>query len=237
MTALVASVLGASLLGSAHCAAMCGAFACTAADVDSRAWARLRASATYHGARLVAYLALGAIAGAAGAGVDAVLPWRTFGRPAAVIAGTVLVAWGVVRALAWFGVRVPGSGGVPGASWAAAALRRGGGGSPSARAALLGLVAPLLPCGWLYAFVAPAAASGSAWNGAVVMAVFWVGTVPALAAVALGLHRAFGPARRVLPLITAVAFVAIGTVAIVRAAHDAPAGTHSHAPARGDVRR
>jgi hypothetical protein len=213
---------------------MCGAFACTAADVDAHPGARLRASVAYHLARLAGYLAIGAVAGAAGAAIDSSVPWSVFGRPAAVAAGAILVAWGLARALAQFGVHVPWAGTAFGATLAAGVLRRGTGGSPLVRAMLLGLIAPLLPCGWLYAFVAPAAASGSAWNGALVMAAFWMGTVPALAAIAAGLHRAFGPARRALPLVTAVALIAVGAMTIARATRTGAPPAHVH---DGNVRR
>ncbi len=45
---------------------------------------------------------------------------------------------------------------------------------------LLGFVTPLLPCPWLYSFVALAAASGSSLNGMQLMGAFWIGTLPAL---------------------------------------------------------
>lgn len=230
MTAVVASVFVAAFVGSAHCAAMCGAFACTAADVDARGIARLRASIAYHGARLGGYLFLGLIAGAIGAGIDSTVALRGIARPAAFFAGLVLIGWGGSRALALAGIRVPRLPSVAVSGAIARLLRRGADRSPVARAALLGAVAPLLPCGWLWAFVATAGATGSAWQGAVVMAAFWAGTVPALAAVAIGAQRALGPARRLLPAATAVAMLLIGSMTIVRAVRgDLPA---AHGPSQ-----
>ncbi len=230
MTAMVASVFVAALLGSAHCAAMCGAFACTAADVDARGVGRFRASIAYHGTRLAGYLLLGLIAGAVGAGIDSAVTLRGITRPAAFFAGLVLVAWGTSRALALAGVRVPRLPSVASHGVIAGLLRRGADRSPVARAALLGAVAPLLPCGWLWAFVAPAAATGSPWQGAVVMAAFWAGTVPALAVVAIGAQRALGPARRFLPAATAVAMLLIGTMTMVRAVRGELPAAHAHTP-------
>lgn len=232
MTAMVASVFVAALLGSAHCAAMCGAFACTAADVDARGIGRFRASVAYHSTRLAGYLLLGLVAGTIGAGIDSAVTLRGIARPAAFFAGLVLIGWGASRALALAGVRVPRIPAVGSGRTIAGLLRRGADRSPMARAALLGAVAPLLPCGWLWAFVAPAAATGSPWQGAVVMAAFWAGTVPALAVVAIGAQRALGPARRFLPAVTAAAMLLIGTMTIVRAVRgDLPATqAHAHAP-------
>ena len=48
------------------------------------------------------------------------------------------------------------------------------------RATGLGLLTPLLPCGFLYTFVLLAAGTGSAVQGAAVMAILWLGTAPAL---------------------------------------------------------
>lgn len=231
MTALLLSAFGAALLGSAHCAAMCGAMACASADVSAQPRERLRASSAYHVARLAAYLLLGALAGALGAGVDATLAMRGVIRPAALVAGIVLVAWGTLRALAFTGVRVPRFAAAGFArSLVSPVLRGVANRRPVARAALLGAVAPLLPCGWLYAFVAPAASTGSATNGALVMAAFWAGTVPALAAVTLGLHRALGPARRFLPFATALALIAVGSLTVVRALQAGPPRAHQHTP-------
>jgi sulfite exporter TauE/SafE len=59
---------------------------------------------------------------------------------------------------------------------------------PVPRAALLGLSTTLVPCGWLYAFVATAAGTGDAASAMGAMFVFWVGTVPALVAAGFGLR-------------------------------------------------
>jgi sulfite exporter TauE/SafE len=59
------------------------------------------------------------------------------------------------------------------------------------RGFLLGFALSALPCGMLYAALAAAAASGSALAGALAMLSFVVGTVPALAGVAV-LGRFFG---------------------------------------------
>jgi sulfite exporter TauE/SafE len=85
---------------------------------------------------------------------------------------------------------------------------------PTARAALLGLLSAALPCGWLWAFVVVAAGTGSIVGGALVMATFWLGTVPmmvGLGAFAAPIVRRIG-AR--LPFVTAAALVALGILAL-----------------------
>jgi sulfite exporter TauE/SafE len=46
----------------------------------------------------------------------------------------------------------------------------------------LGLLSMFLPCGWLYTYVLAATASQSPYSGALVMLLFWLGTIPALSA-------------------------------------------------------
>jgi len=52
--------------------------------------------------------------------------------------------------------------------------------SPVTRAAMLGVVTPLLPCGLLWAAFAGASVAGSATSGATVMAAFALGSLPLL---------------------------------------------------------
>jgi len=229
VTTIAVSAFIAALLGSAHCAAMCGAFACAAADVAPGQWARLRASATYHAGRLASYVALGAAAGAVGARLDAAAVVRNTVRPAGVAAGVVLILWGAGRLLAMSGARLPR---VPAPRIAArlmsAGLRNVAKRPPRVRAAALGLLAPLLPCGWLYAFVASAGATAAPITGAAVMAGFWLGTVPALAVVSLGLHAALGHARRFVPLVTALALIAVGSLTVVHGLRGGVSTHHAH---------
>lgn len=231
MIALVASVFVAALLGSAHCAAMCGGLACFVSGNSRDA----RATAAYNGGRLFSYAVLGALAGAAGAGFNQAGGVVGIARPAAIVAGTLMIIWGGATALAAAGVPMP-------SLRAPAAAQRLLGGvmravrerSPAQRGLLLGLLTPLLPCSWLYAFVATAAATGSAPRGLAVMAVFWAGTVPAMATLGLGVQAALGPLRKRLPAITAATMVVIGLLTITgkfsAMVHSPPSvSAHGHA--------
>jgi sulfite exporter TauE/SafE len=82
------------------------------------------------------------------------------------------------------------------------------------RAWLTGLLTTMLPCGWLYVFVATAGGSGSIRTGVLTMAVFWLGTVPALLAVGLGAQRLFGPLRQRLPMLSAALVLVMGLLSI-----------------------
>ncbi|MCU0635621.1 MAG: sulfite exporter TauE/SafE family protein, partial [Gemmatimonadaceae bacterium] len=73
MTALLA-LLTASLLGSVHCAAMCGGFVCLYAGVGQPGSAARHVSggahAAYNAGRLVSYTLLGLLAGTIGQGIE-----------------------------------------------------------------------------------------------------------------------------------------------------------------------
>jgi sulfite exporter TauE/SafE len=200
------AILAASVLGSVHCAAMCGPFVLLYAGDTSRAW---RSHVAYNLARLTAYVALGATAGLLGAGVDhAGATFLGIQRVAAVAMAVVIVGMAVVPLL---------HRGVTGAAGPIARLRarvirkRRPGPGP---AALVGLLSGLLPCGWLWSFVALAAASGSAAAGALTMATFWAGTAPALVGVGWILRRLSLPVRRHAPLFSALAILLAGGIAL-----------------------
>ena len=216
MSALVFSVFVAALVGSVHCAGMCGSFACLASGGDaSRGGSALRSTAAYNLGRLLSYMTLGAVAGAAGAGLDKMGAVAGLARPAAIVAGVLLILWGLASLLATFGVRLPALAVPPAlASRIARGVRAVQDRPPVVRGLALGVLTAALPCGWLYAFVATSAAAGSALHGATVMAAFWTGTVPMMAAVGLGAQRLLGPARKHLPAFTAVVLVVLGSLTV-----------------------
>lgn len=174
-----------------------------------------RTHLAYHLGRLLSYVMLGVAAGAFGAGVDHLGALAGVVRLAAIAAGLMMVLWGTATILTTLGVRLPAR---QAQAWAmrpllsaAARARRW---PPVARAGGLGLTTALLPCGWLYAFVAVAAGTGSPVGGALAMLVFWTGTVPALVALGLGVQRLAGPLRVRLPVVTAAVVVILGVITI-----------------------
>lgn len=233
----VLAILAASLLGSVHCAGMCGGLACLYADPSARRPGLPHA--LYNLGRLASYATLGAVAGALGGGVDRFAAAAGWARVAATIAGALMIAYGFARLAATIGVRLPplGTGRLLRTPIARALAWGRGRGAP-VRGAVTGLATGLLPCGWLYAFVLTAGATGSAASGALVMAVFWLGTLPVMLAVAVGVQRGAGALGRRLPTLAAATLVIVGALTVagrvtvdpLRAAR--PRGTHgAHAGA------
>lgn len=158
----------AGLVGSPHCIGMCGGFAMACATGRDRGLA-------WHLGRLSTYAVLGAVAGAFGA----VIPGPTW--VAATISAVLMVWFALV--LGGF-VREP-SIRIPGVQRLAT---RAASESGAAWRYVFGLATGFLPCGLVYAALAIPVASGSAAVGALAMVGFGLGTMPALAAVTLGLR-------------------------------------------------
>lgn len=226
MIPLITAVFVASLVGSLHCAGMCGAFlAFAVGDSDQTPGQRTRLSVAYHGGRLATYTLLGAVAGGVGALLELGGALAGVSRLAMMLAGAVMVGFGLSVALTAMGRRVPRMP-IPGLIQKAlhtghsAAMRF----SPVKRALAIGLLTTLLPCGWLYAFAAVAAGTASPILGAVTMAVFWVGTLPVLVSLGMGVQRLAGSLGKRLPYAMSLVLILVGLwTLIVRGGLDASA--------------
>ena len=208
---VLGGVLVASLLGSGHCAGMCGAIMAFAVGAgESGVQRRWRAHAAYHSGRLVMYTLVGVGAGGVGAVVDLGGGAVGLQRSAAIIAGSLMVGAGVSMLLArrGRGLSLP----VP-RRWQALlerAHRAAFSMPPSRRALIIGLLTPMLPCAWLYLFALVAAGTGSPFLGGAVMGVFAIGTMPILALLGAGVQTLLGPLRSRLPALTALIVIASG---------------------------
>lgn len=186
----------AGLAGSPlHCAPMCGGFVLgQVADRMARIevqgmceWRRVSAGALvpYHLGRITTYAGLGAVA-AWGGGWLAQLPW--VGALLLGIAALLFLAVALRRLGRW----LPAPSGaltIRISAWLRAPAARIDRTRPMG-GYLLGVLLGFLPCGFLYAALAAAAATGSPLAGALGMAAFGAGTVPALIAIGVAGHAA-----------------------------------------------
>jgi sulfite exporter TauE/SafE len=164
----------------------------------------------YHTARLLSYAAVGALFGLLGAAFDLGGALLGLHRTAAFLAGGMMVVVSITIALSSAGWRPP--------QLSSSYLRRlmlfgnrlAAGWAPLPRAATIGVLTACLPCGWLYAFALIAAGTGHVLSGMSVMIAFWLGTVPVLAALGVGVQTLVGTVGRRLPLVTALLLVALG---------------------------
>jgi sulfite exporter TauE/SafE len=214
---LLVPIAAASLLGSLHCAGMCGGFVAMVGG-GTTGGARWRAQLWYNAGRLLSYAALGAAAGTLGHALDLAGNAAGIGRIAALVSGSIMIVWGMGALLETQGVRVFR------ASWALpkrvseglAALHR----LPASwRGLVLGLTTTLLPCGWLYAFAVTAAGTASPLQGALLMAAFWTGNVPVLLGLGVAVSAAVGRVRRHVPLLSAAVIFGVGLFTVTARAN------------------
>ena len=228
MIALLSAILVASLVGSVHCIAMCGPL--VGLHGGARTW---RLALVHALGRASTYVVLGILAGAVGQGLDLAGRMATVQHVATIVAGVLILGWGgyaIAVARGW----------IRGAAARGALFERAlvqlGGKRQARRAWTIGALTGLLPCGWLWAFVVSAAGTASPVTGALVMATFWLGTVPAMT----GVLTLGGPLveriRRRMPAITAGLLIVLGLTTLAARWPDAgPAGVeqpHCHARTR-----
>lgn len=211
------AVAGASLVGSVHCAAMCGGFvaAYTGGDGASRT-ERLLSHLFYNAGRLVTYTALGALAGALGSALDLAGRAAGIAEVAALATGILLVCWGLSglaqgSRLVRLKTRAPRALASRFTTFLAGFRAK----PRPLRAAVLGLTSTLLPCGWLYAFAALAAGTGSAVGGARLMTAFWVGSLPMLLGLGFSLQTAARRLQARLPRLRAALVTLVGVATLL----------------------
>ena len=214
------------LLGSAHCVGMCGGFVALLGHTGSPGRARHRQTAYFAG-KTATYAAMGALAGIAGGALGIALSSFQGVLSVALGLGLVAVGLGLCGVLS----RLPGAGRVSAraAAYFGPAIRRLVQRETPAALFGLGALNGLLPCGLVYGMLAKAATTGSAVGGALTLAVFGLGTVPALALVG-SVGALVPPARRRwLQRAGGVLVVALGVLTIARVAAavalSAPTGT------------
>lgn len=219
MSTLLPAILTASLVGSVHCAGMCGplvAFVVGGGDAPAGRRGALRLQAAYHLARGAGYATLGLVLGLVGHLVDIAGVLAGLAPLAATLAGVTLLLTGLALLARHLGAHVPKAH-LPAPLQAAVrrmqarALRL----PPTARALAVGASTTLLPCGWLYAFAVTAAGTGAPLAGAAVMGAFWLGTVPILGLVGVGVQGIKGALGPTLQVAASVALLLLGAWTLV----------------------
>nr|BFD60176.1 hypothetical protein CKG001_22830 [Bdellovibrio sp. CKG001]BFD66259.1 hypothetical protein HAGR004_12810 [Bdellovibrio sp. HAGR004] len=175
---LALGILSSSFFGSWHCAGMCGPVA-TLMSARHSLW-------SYHLGRLISYVLLGILAGSLGQfflNSDFILlRWISAILLALVLilSGLNLVAPASIRQKlsSWKGAHS-----ILGVIKRLQAFHIGKSGF------VVGLLTALLPCGWLYTYVTAAIATQSPWAGALTLALFWLGGLPALSAVPMMVRK------------------------------------------------
>ena len=182
----LAGGLLAGFASSLHCAGMCGGIASglmLTLSPDGRTSSRARIILLVQLGRVAAYVLAGATVGLVGSSV-----YFSFDRTEAHL----LLRWAGAVTLVYIGLSVAGwapslAGMDRIATRVVSLLRAPAGWSlPAASPVLAGFLWGFLPCGMVYAALFYAMLSGSIGGGAVIMAGFGLGTVPAVVGAAFG---------------------------------------------------
>lgn len=204
----IVSGFAVGIVGSMHCAGMCGPLA-IALPVPQTGRARYIAGRVlYNLGRVVTYMVLGAVAGLVGRRLFMAGAQQTV----SIVIGALMLLFVLAPALLR---RLPGGGTLiarvtsPVRTALGRLLQR----SSVLALFLLGLVNGLLPCGLVYVALAAAITSGDTLSGVLFMAGFGLGTVPVMLAIALVGKQLQGGLRRrlstLLPVFTGVIAVLI----------------------------
>jgi len=200
------------LLGSAHCAGMCGGFVMAVTETAGSSQQRRLHQALYFLGKTATYAVLGALAGAFGHALGTLFTGMQNVLSITLGVFLVVIGLGLIGVVKRFeGLRFFSqlSGFSTALSWL---LRR----PRPASIFGLGLLNGLLPCGLVYGMLAMAAATGSPVQGALTMGVFGLATIPALYLVAIAgsLMRPVWRAR--FHLASGILVIVLGLITIAR---------------------
>jgi sulfite exporter TauE/SafE len=224
---LLWTALALGLVGSLHCAGMCGPLALALPVVGNTRLSFTAGRALNNLGRITTYAAIGAVFGLLGqtltlAGLQR---WVSLGAGLAILAGLLLSSRFALEAPAWQTV-----------AW----LKNAFGTLIKRRTAgslfVLGAINGLLPCGLVYIAAAGAAATGSALKGIACMFAFGLGTLPVMLGIGLagrGVQTAF---RARLQKLVPASILLMGVLLVLRGmglgipflSPDLTAGTDCH---------
>lgn len=211
MGVLLGTVFVASLLGSLHCVGMCGPFALLAGSGREQRSAAVLPTAAYSFGRLVTYSVVGLVFGSLGMALNQGAGFSSMQQTATWFAGGLMILIGVVALARYLGLRIklpqiftPFQRILQSAFAKTVAMQ------PLPRAATIGALTSLMPCGWLYTFAITAAGTGSPLWGMILMATFWAGTVPIMSALMLGFNQIDRRFQQRLPVVMAGLVIGLG---------------------------
>lgn len=207
----------AGVLGSAHCIGMCGGFPLIIAHLSPDAGPRALRMGLYGMGKTFSYAGLGLVVGGGGAVLHRLMGGQqVLGM---VLGGLLIVAGGAYL----FGPYLWEQGGLAGGrlvakgtQWLAQALKRLFDRGGASGALSVGVMNGLLPCPLVYAMLLKAGAAGGPWPGALTMALFGIGTLPALFGLAWAGQFIKPYWRQRINLATGLLLVILGILTVMR---------------------
>jgi len=171
------AIIAASIIGSIHCVGMCGALAMTA-GAQSR-----KGLVNYHLGRLLGYFSVGALAGFLGSEfINSEMKYISLVSTVFLSASFLVIGFSIMRK-GQLHIKQPAFLKLFYQNRVGRILESKT--SHSVSSFLIGLLSPLLPCGWLYGFILIAVATNNPLWGGILLTSFWIGTLPALSSISL----------------------------------------------------
>ena len=171
------AIIAASIIGSIHCVGMCGALAMTA-GAQSR-----KGLVYYHLGRLLGYFSVGALAGFLGSEfINSEMKYISLVSAVFLSVSFFVIGFSIIRK-GQLHIKQPAFLKLFYQHRVGRILESKM--SHSVSSFLIGMLSPLLPCGWLYGFILIAVATNNPLWGGVLLTSFWIGTLPALSSISL----------------------------------------------------
>jgi len=225
-----AMVFTTGLVGSAHCVGMCGGFVLMySVEVGAGGRPSPSAHAAFNLGRIFTYSVVGGVMGLVGSFVETAGAIKGVQGLALLLAGglMILMALNLIGVLGRPGLidsaGLSGSGPFRSAFLKIMSLK-----GPLATLAL-GLLLGFIPCGLSYTMEIKAASSGGFWQGASLMAVFGLGTAPAMFGLGFVSSALAAKLRERIYKVAAVLVLLMGVQAVLRGM--AASGWIEHGPA------
>lgn len=202
------SALTLGLLGSFHCAGMCGPIALILPFPENNKWAKLYGGLIYHLGKIISYAILGIIFGSIGSGISL----SGFQYNISFIMGILMIVFALISII----FKNNTSFNIPFLN----ALKIKLGNLLSVKkynsVFLIGLLNGFLPCGLVYIALAGAISSASIYKGALFMIFFGLGTLPMLLAISvIGSSLSLNIRRKITKFIP-LTIILIGALFILR---------------------
>lgn len=214
MTELLLAALAIGFFGSLHCIGMCGGLVSALCLARPQLW--WPGLTAYQLGRLLSYTLLGGLVGSLGAGLTMTGWFGQLQQVLAWLAGGLMILFALYLGgwlpdpFARLATRVSRATGL--SHW----MGRAANGKHLGAWLMVGLFNGLLPCGLVYAGLALSLRSADATLGALIMACFGLGTLPAMLAAPTVMHK-LSPARRGhLLKLAAAALIILGLVTLFR---------------------
>ncbi|WP_424765653.1 sulfite exporter TauE/SafE family protein [Paenibacillus sp. sgz302251] len=197
------------LFSAPHCIGMCGGIVSTV-SIHTSASVR-KSMLLYNAGRIFSYTLLGVVMGAVGSFIDVAGKLAGMQGLASIIGGCFLLLW------LWRRFQLPLMNRLTALLHKRLAGESGRSrGQETAHLLATGIAFGFLPCGLTYAMQMTAAGTGSAAEGALVMAVFGLATFPALAAAASIAAFANKRWRRFMRRASVLTAIVVGVLSIMR---------------------